>query len=290
MRPNFSRRSFLALTAAAAGACSHRSPVARAAPPPKRLPIGLELFSVRTELGKDLTGTVTAVAKMGYEVVEFFSPYYQWTTDYAKDVRKLTDGLGIRCNSTHNDYGNLGAGLAKAIELNGILGAKYIVMASSPRVTGVDGWKTIAATLTAASEKTKAAGLKVGYHNHQTEFQAMEGTFPMAVLAANTPKEVMLQFDVGTCVEVGHDPVAWIESNPGRINSMHLKDWKAGPGGGQVLFGDGDCPWLKIFEAGEAAGGTEYLLIEQEGTGGKYPELETAQRCLANYKKLRGYA
>src|ERR1035437_7512367 len=99
MSSNFSRRALLALTAAA--------PLARAVPQAKRLPIGLELYSVRTELAKDLTGTVTAVGKMGYEVVEFFSPYYQWTTDYAKEVRKLMDGLGIRCNSTHNDYGNL---------------------------------------------------------------------------------------------------------------------------------------------------------------------------------------
>jgi sugar phosphate isomerase/epimerase len=283
MSSNLSRRSFLALTAAA--------PLARAVPQAKRLPVGLELYSVRTELAKDLTGTVTAVAKMGYEVVEFFSPYYQWTTDYAKEVRKLMDGLGIRCNSTHNDYGNLGAGLPKAIELNNILGTKYIVMASSPRVVGVDGWKTIAATLTAASEKTKPAGLRVGYHNHEAEFQPLEGTFPMAVLAANTPKEVMLQFDVGTCVAVGHDPVAWIESNPGRINSMHLKDWGAGQGqdrGARVLFGEGDAPWLKIFAASEKTGGVEYYLIEQEGS--RFPQLETAQRCLDNYKKLRGYA
>jgi sugar phosphate isomerase/epimerase len=284
MRSDFSRRSFLALTAAA--------PLARAVPQAgKRLPIGLELYSVRTELAKDLTGTVSAVAKMGYEVVEFFSPYYQWTTDQAKDVRKLMDGLGIRCNSTHNDYGNLGAGLPKALELNNILGTKYIVMASSPRATTVDAYKNIATVLTAASEKAKAAGLRVGYHNHDTEFQPVEGTFGMAVLAANTPKEVMLQFDVGTCVQVGHDPLAWIESNPGRINSMHLKDWGAGADrGARVLFGEGDAPWLRIFAAGEKTGGVEYYLIEQEGTGGKYPELETARRCLANYQKLRGYA
>ena len=283
MSVHFSRRSFLALTAAA--------PLARAVPQAKRLPIGLEMYSVRTELAKDLNGTVTAVAKMGYEVVEFFSPYYRWTTDQAKDVRKLMDGLGIRCNSTHNDYGNLGAGLPKAIELNNILGTKFIVMASSPRATTVEAYKNIAATLTAASEKAKAAGLRVGYHNHETEFQPVEGTFGMAVLAANTPKEVMLQFDVGTCVEVGHDPVAWIESNPGRINSMHLKEWAAGAGRGfQVLFGDGDVPWLKIFAAGEKTGGAEYYLIEQEGMGANVSELETAQRCLANYKKVRGYA
>ena len=68
----------------------------------KRVPVGIELYSVRDELSKDLMGTVTKVAKMGYEVMEFFSPYYQWTPDYAKQVRKLLDDTGTRCLSTHN--------------------------------------------------------------------------------------------------------------------------------------------------------------------------------------------
>jgi len=282
MSYRLSRRALLALAAA--------GPLARAQA--RRIPIGLELYSVRTELQKDLTGTVTAVAKMGYQVVEFFSPYYQWTTDQAKDVRKLMDDLGIKCNSTHNDYQNFGdPRLPKAMELNNILGTKFLVMASSPRATTVDAYENIAATLATASEKVKAAGLRVGYHNHQTEFQPVEGTFGMAVLAANTPKEVMLQFDVGTAVEVGHDPVAWIESQPGRINSLHLKEWASGTGpekGYRALTGEGDCPWLKIFAAAESVGGVEYYLIEQEGS--RFPEIETAQKCLDAYKKIRGYA
>jgi len=56
----------------------------------------------------------------------------------------------------------------------------------------------------------------------------VEGKRPIEVIAANTPQDVMLQFDVGTCVEVGGNPVAWIEANPGRINSLHLKDWAPG--------------------------------------------------------------
>jgi sugar phosphate isomerase/epimerase len=134
---SISRRSFLALTAAA--------PLAFTESQGKRVPVGLELFSVRDELAKDLPGTVRAVAKMGYEVVEFFSPYYQWTPEYAKEVRKLLDDLGLRCPSTHNSASALTPeGIQKAIELNQILGAKYIVMASAGRVTGLDGWKTVA--------------------------------------------------------------------------------------------------------------------------------------------------
>jgi sugar phosphate isomerase/epimerase len=256
----------------------------------KPIPIGLELYSVRNEMTKDLPGTVTAVAKMGYQVVEFFAPYYDWTEDYAKQVRKLLDDLGIRCRSTHNGPPSFSAGgMQKAIDLNKILGAEFIVMASAGRVTGLDGWKSLAEQLTAASEKLRAVGLRAGYHNHQAEFQPLAGKRPIEVLAANTPKDFMLQLDVGTCVEVGSDPVAWIEANPGRINSLHLKDWAPGAAADnkayRVLFGEGVCPWPQIFAAAESVGGVEYYLIEQEGS--RFPELETAQRCLAAYKKMR---
>src|SRR5215813_9881532 len=218
---SISRRSFLALAGAA--------PFALAAHNVKSVPVGLELYSVRDELAKDPMGTVRAVAKMGYEVVEFFSPYYQWTPDNAKEMRKLLDDLKIRCLSTHNGANALGAeGIGKAIELNQIIGSKSIVMASAGRVTGLDGWKTVAETLTKASEKLKPLGMRAGFHNHKSEFVPLEGKRPMEVLAANTPKEVTLQLDVGTCVEAGHDPVAWIKANPGRIRSIHCKDWGAG--------------------------------------------------------------
>ncbi len=108
----------------------------------------------------------------------------------------------------------------------------------------------------------------------------------MEVLAANTPPEVMLQFDVGTCIEVGSDPVAWIRANPGRIRSLHCKDWAPGPDKGySVLFGEGDAPWKAIFNAAESVGGVEYYLIEQEGS--RFPAMETAQRCIDAWKKIK---
>jgi sugar phosphate isomerase/epimerase len=143
----------------------------------------------------------------------------------------------------------------------------------------------VAETLNHAAEQLKPAGLQPGYHNHQLEFTPVDGKRPMDVLAAETGKDVMLQFDVGTCVEVGADPVAWINQNPGRIRSMHLKDWAPGEGKGyRVLFGEGICPWKAIFEAATKTGGLEYALIEQEGSN--YPALETAYKCLQNYRKM----
>ncbi len=285
---SLSRRSFLTLAASASAASLAFSSFPAFAA--KRVPVGLELYSVRDELAKDLPGTVRAVAKMGYEVVEFFSPYYQWTPEYAKEVRKLLDDLKIKCLSTHNGANAFTPeGIGKAIELNQILGSKTIVMASAGRVTGIDGWKGVAERLTVASEKLKPLGMRAGFHNHKSEFVLLEGKRPMEVLAEGTPKDVTLQLDVGTCVEAGIDPIAWIKANPGRIRSLHCKDWAAGDEkenkGYRVLFAEGASPWKKIFEAAEKSGGVEYYLIEQEGS--RFSSMETAQRCLATYKKMR---
>jgi len=271
-----SRRSLLAMAAAA--------PLASAAG--KKVPVGLELYSVRTEMSKDLMATVKAVAKLGYPGFEFYGPYYDWTLDYAKEVRKLLDDLQVKCYSTHNGIKSfLPDGYQKAIDLNGTLGSKLIVMASAGRVDGLDGWKGIAEKLNFGAEKFKAAGMGAGYHNHQAEFKAIDGKRPMEVLAADTVKDVTLQLDVGTCVETGNDPVEWINQNPGRIRSMHCKDWSKEKGY-KVLFGDGSAPWKNIFKAAEKKGGIEYYLIEQEGYD--LPPLETVDDCLKNFKKIHG--
>jgi sugar phosphate isomerase/epimerase len=278
---SLSRRAFLAMAGAAPLAASVFAQS-------KNIPIGLELYSVRGDLMKDLPGTVRAVAKMGYQVVEFYSPYLSWTPQQAKDVRKLLDELGIKCLSTHNGAQTITAeNLPKAIELNQIIGSKYIVIASGPKVSGADGWKGFADQLTAAAEKLRSQGMATGFHNHQTEWKPFEdGKRPMDVIAANTPKDVVLQLDAGTCVEVGADPVAWIKANPGRIKSIHLKDWGKGEGRGyNVAFGEGDVPWKPLLAAAEATGGVEYYLIEQEHAGPD-GELAMVRRCLENYKKL----
>ena len=284
MKTPISRRTFLSTAVALP-----LVPALAAARQGKRIPVGLELYSVRTEYGRDLAGTVTAVAKMGYEVVEFWAPYYDWTTAQAKDVRNLLDDLGIRCNSTHNSGTAVTPeGLKKAIELNQIIGSKTIIQASAPPARSIDDWKQLASKLTSFSEQLKPLGMATGYHNHQVEWRPLEGQRPMDVLAANTPKDVVLQFDVGTCIEVGADPISWINSNPGRIKSVHCKDWGAGEGRGySVAFGEGDAPWLRIFDAVEKTGGIEYYLIEQE-LSAQGQQFAMAEKCLANWRKLRG--
>jgi sugar phosphate isomerase/epimerase len=296
---SLSRRNFLAVSGILSTAVISRISTSGAesssslASNKKQPPIGLELYSVRNELSRDLPNTLKTVAKIGYQVVEFYSPYFKWTPTYAKEVRSQMDDLGLRCYSTHNGFESFTPGdkMAHAIELNQILGARYIVLASAPGGTrGVDGWKGFCEKLSTAVEQLKPHGLGAGYHNHQAEWVKLEdGHRIMEVIAANTPKEFALQLDVGTCEEAGVDPVEWVKSNPGRIKMMHLKDWApdtaAKDKGYRVLFNEGVTPWKNLLAAAESVGGIEFFLIEQEGS--RFSEFETAKRCLENWKSLR---
>lgn len=272
------RRSFLALSAAL--------PFALRANAAGSIPIGLELYSVRNALKQDPQGTVRAVAQLGFECVEFYAPYFDWTDAQIKDMRKLMDDLGIRCYSTHNDEKYFSPeNINRARDLNLTLGCKYMVLAYSEPKGNLDGWKAIADKLNSATDQLAPSGLKTGYHNHQAEWKPVDGMRPMEILAKNTKPSVMLQLDVGTCLDGGGDPVAWIKANPGRIHSLHLKDWSSNPAiGYQALFGEGKADWKGIFAAAESVGGVEYYLLEQEGS--RFGELETAKRCLAAYRSI----
>jgi len=278
---SLTRRSFLAASAALPWAL-------RASASSSSIPIGLELYSVRDELAKDPEGTVRAVARLGYQCVEFYAPYFDWSDEQTKQMRKLLDDLGIRCYSTHNGEQYFSAqNISRARDKNLILGSKYMVMASSNPKSGPDGWKAVAEELNTAADVLAPSGLKVGYHNHEPEFTPINSfgppTRPIEILAKNTKPSIMLQLDVGTCVAAGSNPVAWIRSNPGRIRSLHLKDWSKDPSKQfKVLFGEGDADWKGIFEAAESVGGVEFYLLEQEGS--RFSELETAKRCLQAYQ------
>ena len=275
---SLSRRSFLALSA--------MLPLSLRAFAATSIPVGLELYSVRNALKDDLTGTVRTVAQMGYQCVEFYAPYFDWTEPQTKDMKKLLDDLGIRCFSTHNSFSYFTPeNLKRAADMNLILGSTYVIMSSSKPKPGLDGWKEVADTLNTAADQLEPAGLKTGYHNHQLEFTPVEGKRPIEILAKNTKSSVVLQFDIGTCLEAGSDPVGWIRANPGRIKSIHCKEWAPGPDRGYtVLLGEGVADWKGIFAAAESVGGVEYYLVEQEGS--RFSEFDTAKKCLETFRRM----
>src|SRR5256885_2475496 len=135
---SLTRRSFLALSAALPW--SLKSSASASA-----VPVGLELYSVREGLKKDPQATVRAVGQMGYQCVEFYAPYFEWTETQTKQMRKLLDDLGIRCYSTHNDETYFSSEkINRARDLNLILGCKYMVLAHADPKPAPDGWKGVA--------------------------------------------------------------------------------------------------------------------------------------------------
>jgi|SRR5579872_3069444 len=270
-----SRRSVLALAAGSA--------ILRGAG--KRIPLGLEMYSVRGTYSKDPESNIREAAKMGFVNIEIYGSYIDSPSEKIKGVRSLLDELKITCLSTHNDAKAFADdGMQKAIDQNSILGARYIVMASGG-AKDMDGWKRVSDTLTKASERFASANLRAGYHNHDKEFRPLDGTRPEEIIAANTPKNVMLQLDVGHCIEGGGDPVAFMEAHPGRFQSLHLKEWSPEKKF-EAVMGEGLVPWRKVFDAAEKTGGVEYYLIEWEGTAS--PAFESVGKCLAEYKKIHG--
>src|SRR2546427_564212 len=187
------RRTFLALSAAL--------PWALHAHAASSVPVGLELYSVRDELQRDPQATVRAVAQMGYQGVEFYAPYFEWSEEQTKQMRKLLDELGIRCFSTHNDAPFLNAeNIERARDKNLILGSKYVVMAWAEPGSGLDGWKAVADSLNFAAEHLEVSGLKAGYHNHQLEFTPIEKQRPIEILAKNTkPSTPLIRAEAGPC-------------------------------------------------------------------------------------------
>jgi len=256
--------------------------------PRARIPIGIQMYSVRDDEKRDLPGTLKGLREMGYEGVEFWAPYFDWTTVRAREVRRQLDDLGLRCYSNHTSVKHFSDEyLPHVIELNHLLGSRYVIMAHAGAQKDLDGWRRTAEVLTKTAPKLKAAHLGCGYHNWDVDFRPVEGVRPIDILTRNTPKEVAFQLDVATCLAAGADPLSFIRANAGRIKTYHLKDWSDDPQKKyRVLLGEGIGRWKELLEAAETVGGVEHYLIEQEGS--RYSQMETAKRCLENFKAMRG--
>lgn len=248
-------------------------------------PLGIELWTVRTDLKNDYLGTLTRVAKLGYQEVEIFSTYLDWPTEYAREVRKHLDSVGLTCASTHNGMRAFTAeALGKTVELNNILGSRLAVVASVPKIETLDGWRKATESFADVAERLRPHGISAGFHNHQQEWTPLDGELPIEIVAKGTPQDFAMQFDVGPAVQHGIDAAAWIRAHPGRVRSMHMRDWSATLGYDNIGFGEGNCPWAAIFDA--AKGVCESYQVEN---GHSRPEQEwgIAERSVANWRKLQ---
>jgi sugar phosphate isomerase/epimerase len=277
-----SRRDFLrtaALTAAGAAAASTFPSALRADEPPgRKVPIGLELYSLRAELPKDFTGVIEAVGKMGYQGVEF-AGYHGWDSK-ADELRKLLDDNGLKCCGTHTHLPTLeGDALKKTIDLHKTLGNKFLIC---PSLSAKDaaGWVELAKKFNDIAARAKEYEMLVGYHSHATDFKQFDGKTAWEIFFDNTNPEVVHQLDTGNTLAGGGDPLALIKKYPGRTKTTHIKE-HGGPAGAPI--GEGTVDWKPLFEAYESVGGVEWYIVEHETSNNP---LETVKVCLDNLHKM----
>ena len=292
-RSGLSRREFLRIGAAGAAlglvGCSSQKDTVPAGKDagrsakgkPSRIPIGLQLYSVRGECEKDLPGVLAAVSKMGYEAVEFAGYYGRG----AKELRALLDANGLKCCGTHIGIETLlGDELPKTIEFNRTIGNRFLIVPGLPheRTASRQAWLDTAKLFNELSEKVKPEGMRVGYHNHGIEFQKIDGEDPWDVFFTNTRSGVVMQVDLGNALGGGGDPIAIMKRYPGRAGTIHVKEFsKTKP---SALLCEGDIDWKEVFGLLESQGGTEWYIVEYDSDA--YPPLESVKRCLENLRKM----
>ena len=245
-----------------------------------KIPIGLQLYSIREDCKRDLPGTLAAVAKMGYDGVEF-AGYYDRT---AKELRGMLDDLGLPCCGSHIALGVLlGDELQKTIDFCLELGNRFLVMPGLPKDKRetLAGWRETAEICNEVAEKLKPHGMQVGYHNHHFEFKEIEGGVPWDTFFGSTVPEVIMQLDTGNALHGGFDPVAQLKKYPGRATTIHLKEYSAT--NDKALVGDGDTEWDEIFKLCEE-GGTQWYIVEQESYA--HSPLECVKKCVQNLRKM----
>ena len=242
-----------------------------------RIPIALQLYSVRKDCERDLPGTLKAVAEMGYQGVEF-AGYYGRS---AAELRTLVDDLGLAVAGSHVSLDSLlGDEVQSTIEFNQILGNRFLVVPGLPeaRRNSHQAWLGTAQTFNQIAERLAATGggFVTGYHNHHVEFTPMGGELPWDTFFGNTRQDVVMQLDTGNALHGGADPVPFLERYPGRAVTVHLKEYSEGHR--KALICEGDVRWQEVFRLCEAVGGTEWYIVEQESYA--YPPLECVDRCL----------
>lgn len=246
-----------------------------------RIPIALQLYSIRHECEKDLPGTLKAVAGMGYEGVDF-AGYYGYD---APTIRTMLDDLGLKVAGCHTGIQTLlGDELPKTVEYNRILGNKFLIVPGLPESyrNSRDAWRETADLFNEIAAKLKPEGMFTGYHNHSIEFAPMSGELPWDTFFGNTVPDVVMQIDLGNALHGGADPVAFLKRYPGRALTVHLKEYSATDE--KALVGDGDVDWDAVFQICEADGVTEWYIVEYESDA--YPPLESVNRCLQALKAM----
>lgn len=254
---------------------------------------GIQLYSLRDQLPKDVKGVIGKVAKAGYKEVETFG--YDAKTGYwglnTKDFGKLLKDNGLTTPSGHYGIDSFfGKGetedLKRYIEVANTLGQSYVVIPSlnGEFIKTVDECKAVAHKMNKAAGICKAAGLKLGYHNHNFEWKPLGGgaTFYDTILKETDPKLVHMEMDIYWVVRAGQDPIKIFAKHPGRFALVHVKDRDKSNPDSNTEIGKGSIDFKRIIPKAKAAGVTHFIM-EQENYTNIDPYVSITESC--NYMK-----
>lgn len=246
-----------------------------------KIPVALQLYTVRDELAKDFAGTVRKVAEMGYAGVEFAG-----TGDLqAEAMRDLLAETGLKPAGYHAGMDAIEGEFRSLMRYNQVIGNTRVGLSALPQShRNPAGYRKAAQFLNKYGAAFQESGIELYYHNHAFEFEPYEGTYGLEVLYGETnPELVKLEVDVYWVAYGGHDPAALIEANSGRCPLIHLKDM-TGEGDERTFteVGNGTIDFQPVFAASEA-GGAVWYIVEQDRCAG--PSLVSAKASLDNLKK-----
>lgn len=251
-----------------------------------QIPIAVGLHSIHEACEANLPAALTAVAKMGYEGVEF-AGYYGYEV---AELRRLLDDAGLRAVGIHTwyEYGPLvgpdaeeqvAAAIADSQVLDNelLIGLGRLGFAQEDRGRR-ESWIEQAGMYNQLARRLAPEGLRVGYHNHAFEFEiVIGGEMVWEILMAHLSPEVVIELDTGGAYRGGVDVLATLEGCAGRAWAVHLKPHSRAEGT-RPLIGEDDLPWEEILRLCRTVAGTEWGIVEYESDG--YPRMEAVRRCL----------
>jgi sugar phosphate isomerase/epimerase len=284
------RRGFLGSVAAGAAAMRGSFSELLAAQGTRQLrALGLQLYTVRNEMTKDVERTLAEVAAAGYKEVEF-AGYFDKSPN---EIKAILSRTGLTAPSTHIPYATITSGWQKALDDSATIGHRWIVIPWLDDATRQqpDVWKKVADNLNLAGAATKKAGLELAYHNHNFEFVPANGKMPFDYLLEQCQKDlVKIEMDLCWTVAAGQDPIAYFKKHPGRITMVHVKDLKKIPasadvGTGPVIpditdVGAGLIDWKKILGAAYDAK-VEHYFVEHDAPADPFASIRASSKYLA---------
>ncbi|MDD5677144.1 MAG: sugar phosphate isomerase/epimerase [Kiritimatiellae bacterium] len=243
--------------------------------PEKKIPVAIQLYSLRDVTPKDVPGTLHKVAAMGYEGVEFAGFYNLDGTA----LRKLLADCGLHCAGAHCGLDALeGAAFEQTVAMNRLLGNDRLIV---PSADLKDLSRTID-RLNAAHVRAKARGMRVGFHNHLHEFDLENGATKFDRIFSETPGDLLVQLDIGWAACAGQDVPAILRKHGKRIETVHVKEFS--PDNLRANVGEGSVNWRAIFDILEKETSVQWYIVEQEQYA--IGPMESAKSCIDFIRKL----